>query len=139
MRWLSVILVLVGLLAFAGVASAASVSTREVQGFGPALVGAKGWPLYSFSADKGGKSACYGACATAWPPVIVKGAPTVGGKALSSLVGTIRRTDGKLQLTYAGRPMYLWYGDAPGIARCQNANEFGGLWQLRRASGRPVP
>lgn len=139
MRRISVILVLLAALVFAGSASAATVSTRNVAGFGPALVDAKGWPLYSFSADKGTSSACYGSCATAWPPVIVKGAPTVGGKASSLLVGTIRRRDGKLQLTYAGRPMYLWYGDAPGAARCHNVDEFGGLWQLRRASGRPVP
>ncbi len=139
MRLLSVMAVLCGLLVITGTAAAASVSTRNVQGFGPALVDAKGWPLYSFSADKGGKSACYGSCAAAWPPVIVKGTPAVGGKAVSSLVGTTRRKDGKLQLTYAGRPMYLWYGDGPGIARCHNVDEFGGLWQLRRASGRPVP
>jgi predicted lipoprotein with Yx(FWY)xxD motif len=139
MRRLSVIFIAIAMLVVAGSASAATVSTRNVTGFGPALVDGKGWPLYSFAADKGGKSACYGSCATAWPPVIVKGTPTVAGKASSSLVGTIRRKDGKLQLTYAGRPMYLWYGDAPGVARCHNVDEFGGLWQLRRASGRPVP
>ncbi|MGI9186480.1 MAG: COG4315 family predicted lipoprotein [Gaiellales bacterium] len=139
MRRALAILVLMTLLAFAGTASAATVTTRNVTGFGPALVDAKGWPLYSFGADSGTTSACYGSCATAWPPVIVKGKPTVGGRASSSLVGTIRRTDGTLQLTYGGRPMYLWYGDGPGVARCHNVNEFGGLWQLRRASGRPVP
>lgn len=110
-----------------------------MSGFGPALVDAKGWPLYSFAADKGNASACYDSCAKAWPPVLVKGTPTVGGKASAALVGTITRRDGSRQLTYNGRPMYLWYGDAPGAARCHNVDEFGGLWQLRRASGRPVP
>ena len=51
---------------------------------------------------------------------------------------TTRRTDGKLQLTYAGHPMYYYAGDAPGRILCQGVTEFGGLWLVVRASGKAV-
>jgi predicted lipoprotein with Yx(FWY)xxD motif len=55
------------------------------------------------------------------------------------LLGTTRRAGGKLQVTYAGRPLYYYYGDTkPGQVRCQNVREFGGLWLVMRPDGRLV-
>jgi len=52
------------------------------------------------------------------------------------LVGTTRRADGSLQVTYAGRPLYYYVGDRrPGQILCQNVPEFGGLWLVLRGDG----
>ena len=54
-------------------------------------------------------------------------------------VGTIRRSDGKLQATYAGHPVYYYVGDrSPGEVNCQAAAEFGGYWYVLRADGTAV-
>ena len=54
-------------------------------------------------------------------------------------MGTIRRSDGKLQATYAGHPVYYYVGDrSPGEVNCQAAVEFGGYWYVLRGSGQAV-
>ena len=58
---------------------------------------------------------------------------------IGRLIGTIRRADGRLQVTYGGRPLYYYVGDRqPGQVLCQNVEEFGGLWLVVRPSGRLV-
>jgi predicted lipoprotein with Yx(FWY)xxD motif len=53
-----------------------------------------------------------------------------------SLLGSIRRPNGKIQVTYAGRPLYYYVGDrAPRQILCQNVSEFGGLWLVARPNG----
>jgi predicted lipoprotein with Yx(FWY)xxD motif len=69
-------------------------------------------PVYAYSADGGGSSACTGACAIAWPPVLTSGTPGVQG-VLRSRVGTIARSDGTRQITYEGRPLYLFAFEQP--------------------------
>jgi predicted lipoprotein with Yx(FWY)xxD motif len=55
------------------------------------------------------------------------------------LVGTRGRSDGRLQVTYGGRPLYYYVGDRkPGQVLCQNVKEFGGLWLVVRADGQLV-
>src|SRR5712672_2792102 len=68
-----------------GQAATVGISTA---GIGQILVNSEGRTLYLFKADQGTKSACTGACAGAWPPVIVQGKPTVGSGLTASLVGT---------------------------------------------------
>jgi predicted lipoprotein with Yx(FWY)xxD motif len=52
------------------------------------------------------------------------------------LVGTVRRTDGRRQVTYNGWPLYYYVGDrSPGQVTCQNVREFGGLWLVVRPGG----
>jgi predicted lipoprotein with Yx(FWY)xxD motif len=70
--------------------------------------------------------------------VLADGTPRAGPGADGRLLGASRRTDGKMQLTYAGHPMYYYAGDAPGRILCQGVNEFGGLWLVVRPSGKPV-
>ena len=94
------------LAATAAVAStnkSSSISLRTTK-VGKVLVAANGRTLYSFTADKGKKSACYGQCAVYWPPLIPQKA-TVGAGLTSSLLGMTKRRGGKLQLTYGGEEL----------------------------------
>jgi predicted lipoprotein with Yx(FWY)xxD motif len=90
------------------------------------LANGKGFTLYSFAPDTSTTSKCYGSCAAYWPPVIGSSAVDSG---LPGKTGTIKRTDGSLQLTYNGHPLYTYIGDsAPGQASGNNLNLNGGLW-----------
>ena len=106
--------------------------------YGPVVADGRGEAFYLFAGEKSSRSRCYGACADRWPPVFANGKPRAGPGGHSRLLGTTRRTDGKLQLTYAGHPMYYYAGDAPGRILCQGVTEFGGLWLVVRPSGKPV-
>jgi predicted lipoprotein with Yx(FWY)xxD motif len=94
--------------------------------------------LYAFTRDPSRKSTCYGACAAAWPPYIVRGRRQAGQGAVRSLLGTTTRRDGRRQLTYAGKPLYYYVHDRPGQVLCQNVREYGGLWLVVRPSGHLV-
>lgn len=115
-----------------------TITTRRVGSFGRVLVDGRGLPLYVFTRDKGASSRCYGACAAAWPVAFAKGDPVARGGARPALTGRQRRSDGRFQATYAGRALYTYVSDRPGVALCHNVREFGGLWLLLRADGRPV-
>jgi len=96
------------------------------------LASAKGFTLYWFAPDTPAASKCYGSCAQYWPPVTGTAA---AGPGLPGTVGTIKRTDGPAQLTYNGHPLYTYIGDtAPGQARGNNLNLYGGLWHEVRVS-----
>jgi len=121
--------------ASAAPAAAASVSVRD-SAYGRILFDGRGRALYAFTRDPLRRSACAGACARAWPPFLVSGRPAAGAGVRAGLVGVIRRADGARQATYAGRPLYYYVGDdRPGVVRCQNVFEYGGLWLVQRPSG----
>ncbi len=104
--------------------------------FGRILFDGRGFVLYAFTKDPRGRSVCSGACAAAWPPYLVPTRPKAGPGVRRNLLGSIRRKDGKLQVTYAGRPLYYYVGDrAPRQILCQNVSEFGGLWLVVRPTG----
>jgi len=105
--------------------------------YGMVIADRRGEAFYLFGKDKR-KSRCYGACARAWPPVITKGRPRAGKGVKARLLGTTRRKNGKLQVTYGGHPLYYYVDDAPGRILCQNVSEFGGLWLVVKPSGDPV-
>jgi predicted lipoprotein with Yx(FWY)xxD motif len=120
-------------------AASASTLTAKSSRFGRVLFDGRGFVLYAFTRDPRGRSACYGACATAWPPYFAKGRLSAGAGVTRSLLGTTRRRDGRLQVTYAGRPLYYYVGDrSPGQIFCQNVDEFGGLWLVVRPTGKVV-
>jgi len=120
-------------------AASASTLTAKSSRFGRVLFDGRGFVLYAFTRDPRGRSACYGACATAWPPYFAKGRLSAGAGVTRSLIGTTRRRDGRLQVTYAGRPLYYYVGDrSPGQIFCQNVDEFGGLWLVVRPNGKVV-
>jgi predicted lipoprotein with Yx(FWY)xxD motif len=110
--------------------------TTHSSRFGQILFDGKGFVLYGFTKDPRGRSVCRGACAAAWPPYLVRSAPRAGPGVKRSLLGTTRRPDGKLQVTYAGNPLYYYVDDRqPGQILCQNVSEFGGLWLVARPNG----
>ncbi len=108
---------------------------------GDVLVDAQGRTLYLFGADVGTKSACFGACAENWPPLVASGTPTVENGAATSLVGTTTRTDGEeqVQVIYNGHPLYLFAGDQKaGDTNGQGLNAFGGIWSALTSTGNQV-
>ena len=119
---------------------AASVSLATVSGIpGKALVGGNGRTLYLFQADKNGMSACTGACAAAWPPDVVTGQPQAGRGVSQSLLGTITRPDGTMQLTYNGHPLYYFAADtAAGAAHGQGVKAFGAEWYVVGTTGSKI-
>ena len=116
--------------------SAAPTLTVKSSSFGRVLFDGRGYVLYAFTRDKNGGSACYGACAKAWPVYYAKGTLRAGTGIKRSLIGTTKRRDGRRQITYAGRPLYYYVGDkSAGQVSCQNVAEFGGTWLVVRPSG----
>lgn len=87
------------------------------------LADTQGLSAYVFDRDQGSVSACYDACAKAWPPILTN--PSVK---LGTDLGVTTRRDGSLQVTYQGRPIYLYVGDGkPGDV---NGDGLGGVWHL---------
>jgi predicted lipoprotein with Yx(FWY)xxD motif len=105
--------------------------------YGKALFGPSGKVVYVFGADRGSTSHCYGACATAWPPLLTSSAPIAGPGVRANLLGTTKRKDGRLQVTYNRRPLYYYEADKVGKVMCQHANMHGGLWLIIKPSGQP--
>jgi predicted lipoprotein with Yx(FWY)xxD motif len=112
------------------------VSAAKVGDLGTILVDSEGRALYDFHKDKGGTSSCYGACAGAWPPLLTEGDPQAQGAADRSLLGTTKRKDGTVQITYNGWPLYTYIGDQnPGEANGNDIDQFGAEWYALQPSG----
>jgi predicted lipoprotein with Yx(FWY)xxD motif len=114
----------------------ASVSTASSPKLGQIIVDSHGLALYDFHKDTGVKSACYGSCASVWPPLTTSGAPKAIGGAEASKLGTTQRSDGTTQVTYAGHPLYTYAGDMkPGEATGNGITEFGASWHALHPTG----
>jgi predicted lipoprotein with Yx(FWY)xxD motif len=106
---------------------------------GTILVDSKGITLYDFVKDKGTTSVCYSACAALWPPLLTTGKPVAGPGVRASLLGTTKRKDGKLEVTYGGHPLYYFVTDRkPGQTTGQGVNQFGGPWWVLSAAGKEI-
>lgn len=106
---------------------------------GKVLIDSQGRTLYLFKADRGTESACSGACAAAWPPLIAHGKPTIDRGANAALLGTAKRSDGTQQVTYNGHPLYLFVRDqSPGDVSGQGVTAFGAPWFVLSAEGNQV-
>jgi predicted lipoprotein with Yx(FWY)xxD motif len=117
----------------------ASIGAADEGDLGTILVDSNGRTLYLFRKDSGSKSTCFGACASAWPPLRATGEPTVSGGANASLIGTSTRSDGKQQVTYNGRPLYLYAGDdKAGDTRGQGLADFGAGWYVLTPAGQQL-
>src|SRR5215468_6956273 len=118
-RWKTLALV-VGMLAATAVFAISAVGSTSggtlvkvgPSSLGRVLVDANGKTLYLWAHDKGRKSTCYGDCAGYWPPLLTRGKPVARGGAQARLLGTTRRSDGHLQVTYRGHPLYRFVQDA---------------------------
>jgi predicted lipoprotein with Yx(FWY)xxD motif len=127
------------LLAGQATASAGTRITVSSSEFGPMVWGPNRQAIYVFQRDGFQRSRCYGACARAWPPVYTTGKPAAGRGARSSLLGTIRRRDGRRQVTYRGRPLYYYAHEGRGQVLCHNVDLNGGLWWVIGADGKRRP
>jgi predicted lipoprotein with Yx(FWY)xxD motif len=144
-------------LAAAGVAAAAAVthhsSARSLSAsqatagritlhktkLGKVLATSSGRTLYLFMADKHGRSSCYGQCAGYWPPLMKKGKLRAGTGVRAKLLGTTKRKNGKLQVTYNGHPVYEFSLDTgSGQIKGQAQNFFGGKWYVVSAGGKAI-
>jgi predicted lipoprotein with Yx(FWY)xxD motif len=116
------------------------VSLASADGLGLILADSEGHTLYAFSKDSPKASACEGACAKAWPPLLVEsGEPEPSNGASAARLGTITRADGSRQVTYAGHPLYSYSGDKqPGAATGNGSSAFGGTWTALKGSGAPA-
>ena len=103
---------------------------------GKAIATSSGVTLYLFKADHGKKSACYGKCASFWPPLMKKGKLSAAKGVKAKLLGTTKRKNGKLQVTYKGHPLYRFKLDkGSGQDSGQGQDFFGGKWFVVSASG----
>jgi predicted lipoprotein with Yx(FWY)xxD motif len=98
-------------------------------------------PAYTYSKDTASSSACNGACARAWPPVLTSGTPGLGSGLPASSLGALTRADGTTQVTWAGKPLYFFSSEglgqtATGVGATGNGNGItlnGGTFRLVRA------
>ena len=131
---------LVAALAVAGSTTASRTKVAVAKSpLGRILVDSKGITLYDFVKDRGTTSSCYGACAALWPPLTTKGKPVAGHGVRASLLGTTKRKDGKLEVTYNGHPLYYFVSDRkPGQTTGQALNQFGAPWWVLSPAGKEI-
>jgi predicted lipoprotein with Yx(FWY)xxD motif len=124
--------------ALGGTRTGATVNLRKTK-LGPILVNSKGHTLYLFKKDRNGKSSCSGSCATFWPPLFRHGKPTAGSGVRASLLGTTRRSNGSLQVTYNKHPLYTYTLDKKaGQTIGEGVLAFGARWYAVSAKGTAV-
>ena len=112
-------------------ATGGSLKTATI-GSATVLTNASGFTLYSFAPDTPTTSNCNGTCAQSWPPVT--GPATASG--VTGTFSTIKRSDGSVQATFDGHPLYTFAGDtAPGQNKGNGLNAAGGLWHEITTSG----
>jgi predicted lipoprotein with Yx(FWY)xxD motif len=124
-----------------GAASGAGTATVTAarSSLGMILTDASGRAVYLFEKDTRTTPSCYAACAAAWPPLLTTGRPVAGGGARAALLGTVRRTGGATQVTYAGHPLYYFSaGQRPGDLSGEGSQAFGGGWDLVSPAGTKV-
>ena len=108
-------------------------------GLGRILVDGRGRTLYLFEKDTHGKSLCAGQCASFWPPLITSGKPFAVAGAKASLLGTTRRADGRLQVTYGRHPLYTFVKDTrKGQTAGEGLDVFGAEWYTISPAGAKV-
>jgi predicted lipoprotein with Yx(FWY)xxD motif len=116
-------------------AGPATVRTMTVIGYGKVLAAA-GHPVYLLSSDPPGGSRCTGGCTSTWSPLTVKGQPTAGPGANSSLLSKFRRADGSSQALYDRHALYTHTGR--GLVSGAGVRSEGGTWYLVAPSGKAI-
>jgi predicted lipoprotein with Yx(FWY)xxD motif len=116
--------------------SGSALKTTQISGVS-VLTNGKGFTLYWFVPDTSTRSNCNGSCAQIWPPVT---GPATAGAGVTGKLGTITRSDGSIQATYGGHPLYTYTADtAPGQANGNGINASGGVWHEVTESGAAAP
>jgi predicted lipoprotein with Yx(FWY)xxD motif len=115
------------------VTGAAAVYLGQNDTLGSFLVDDKGMTLYLFTKDTPDTTVCYDKCAVAWPPLLTTGDPVAGDGVDASKLGTTTRTDGSVQVTYNGWPLYYYEKDL--AAGDVTGQDVGGVWYVVSAAG----
>jgi predicted lipoprotein with Yx(FWY)xxD motif len=106
---------------------------------GQILTDGQGRAVYLFEADKTATSTCTGGCAEKWPPLLTTGAPVAGPGISAALLATSPRSDGTMQVTYNGHPLYYFVKDTgPGTTAGQGINGFGANWYVLNPAGTKI-
>jgi predicted lipoprotein with Yx(FWY)xxD motif len=114
----------------------APITVGTASGVGKVLVDSNGMTLYYFQKDQNGESTCYGACEQGWPPLTTEGAPQAGEGAMASKLGTTKRKDGTVQVTYNKWPLYTFVEDKkPGEDNGTDSKAFGASWYPLHPNG----
>jgi predicted lipoprotein with Yx(FWY)xxD motif len=118
--------------------NSALVKSAKNATYGSLLVSSGGLTLYHLTSETKGAIKCTGACATLWPPVLVKGGamPTVGAGLTAAKLGTIRRPGGQTQVTYNGLPLYRYSADKK--SGQVHGEGVGGVWFAVSSAGKIV-
>jgi|HubBroStandDraft_1064217.scaffolds.fasta_scaffold05805_1 predicted lipoprotein with Yx(FWY)xxD motif len=112
--------------------SVTTLGMRTINGTA-VVTNAKGLTLYWFVPDTTTTSKCTGSCATYWPPLT---GPVSAGVGVTGSLGSIIRSNGAMQATYDGHPLYTYAADsAPGQAKGNGLNASGGVWYEMTVSG----
>jgi predicted lipoprotein with Yx(FWY)xxD motif len=120
-------------------ASSTPVKVEKTPKLGNVVANVHGMTLYLFRADHGTTSACYGKCATFWPPLLTGSKPVAMAGVKASLLGTTKRKDGRLQVTYKGHPLYTFVKDTKaGMTAGEGSNAFGAKWYALAPSGATI-
>jgi predicted lipoprotein with Yx(FWY)xxD motif len=128
----------VGSLASSTTGTSATVSLRATK-LGRVLVSSTGHTLYLFGKDRNGKSACTGLCSQYWPPLLSHGKASAGAGVRASMLGTTRRSNGSLQVTYNRHPLYTFALDKRAGQTNGEANlAFGARWYAVSSGGTAV-
>jgi predicted lipoprotein with Yx(FWY)xxD motif len=140
---LTIVLGVIGFLAAGSVAGGATQSNATVSlhktNLGMILVSARGHTLYLFAKDRNARSSCNGSCARFWPPLLSRDKPTSGPGVKGSLLGTTRRSNGSLQVTYNKHPLYTYALDKrAGQTKGEGNSLFGAKWWAVSARGTAV-
>ena len=122
-----------------GAATGAAKVGAAKSALGQIVVNGTTRTLYVFEKDRNGHSACYGPCATYWPPLLSKGKPVALPGTQQGLIGTTRRANGAQQVTYAGHPVYEYVGDTkPGQTTGEGLTDFGAAWDAISPAGMTI-
>jgi predicted lipoprotein with Yx(FWY)xxD motif len=111
----------------------------EDSDFGPMLFDRTGQAIYLFDVETTSEPRCYDACAEAWPPVYADGSPVAGRGVDRDLLGTVRRREGRLQVTYAGHPLYFYAHEGKREVLCHDVVLNGGTWYVVQPDGSAAP
>jgi predicted lipoprotein with Yx(FWY)xxD motif len=107
--------------------------------FGQMLFDSTGQAIYLFDVETTSKPRCYDACAEAWPPVLTTGKPVAGQGVDNSLLATTERSDGTVQVTYNGHPLYFYAHEGKREVKCHDVFLNGGNWYVVQPGGDPAP
>ena len=122
--------------ATAALSAGVLVNVGQNAALGSFLVGPNGMTLYVNSNDTANTSSCTGTCTTNWPPLLTNGAPMAGAGLNAALLGSFTRSDGGIQATYNGMPLYAFANDK--AAGDSNGQGIKNLWHVINPAGMPV-